>query len=291
MIYSRQLLEENFVFNGTKDTCLKVEILQNPNGQMNGELHFLKALLSTNLIDWYLDIGASNPPFDNDLFSGEIKAILIDNNGLPDSTHNSISIQGLVDNNEFSIDTIFDIFGLKNVFLKIDTDESQLIALKGISDKNWQKISVIQFEYEFWHKSQDLIKFVLYKLNNKKCFVISSFGLLELPEAHYDDKLYKNVVIFSGQNSQFDYMIDHAEFGINFDNQYYRKLRKIAQHELVVGFTSLRRSELEIKLDTFSRRLSKSRNLGFYSSVHKIGMSLYNALRVLEKYIFAKSRR
>lgn len=291
MIYTRELLEENFAFNGTNETCRKVEILQNPNGQMNGELHFLKALLRSNLIQWYLDIGASNPPYDNDVFSGKIKAILIDNNGLPDSTRNSISVQGLIDNNYLSIDTIFDTFSLKNVFLKIDTDESQLTVLKAISEENWQKITVIQFEYEFWHKSQDLIKFVLFKLKSKKCFVISSFGLLELPEAHYDDRLYKNVVIFSEEIHSVDDIIHQGEFGINFDHRFYAKLRKIAQHELVVGFTTSRRSELQIKLDTFSRKLSKSRNLGFYSSIHKIGMSLYSSLRSIEKYIFAKSRR
>jgi hypothetical protein len=246
--------------------------------------------LINDLILWYLDIGASNPPFSTDIFSGEIKAILIDNNGLPNSTPNSISVQGLVSNDELRLNLIFDMFSLKNVFLKIDTDESQLNALKDISDENWEKISVIQFEYEFWHKSQDLIKFVLNKLNSKKCFVISSFGLLELPEVHYDDKLYKNVVIFNSQNSHFFEIINQSEFGINFDNEFYEKLRKIAQHELVVGFTGKRRSELKIKLDTFSKKLSKSRNLGFYSSIHKIGMSLYNFLRAMEKYIFAKSR-
>jgi len=290
LIYTREFLEENFAFKGTNETCRKVEILQNPNGQMNGELHFLKALLKSNLIQWYLDIGASYPPYDNNVFQGT-KAILVDNNGLPDSTYNSISLKGLIDNNGLSIDAIFDTFSLKNVFLKIDTDESQLSLLKAISDENWKKIAVIQFEYEFWHKTQDQIKFVLSKLNSKKCFVISSFGLLELPEAYHDDRLYKNVVVFREENSQFEDIIHQGEFGINFDRVFYAKLRKIAQHELVVGFTASRRSELQIKLDTFSRKLSKSRNLGFYSSIHKIGMSLYSSLLSIEKYIFAKSRR
>lgn len=139
MIYTRELLEENFTFNGTSETCLKVEIFQNPDGRMNGELHFLKSLLRTNLIEWYLDIGASYPPYDIDVFSPETKAILIDNNGLPNSTQNSISIKGLIDKNALSIDTIFDTFSLKNVFLKIDTDENQTNLLKAISDKNWKK--------------------------------------------------------------------------------------------------------------------------------------------------------
>lgn len=291
MIYTRELLEENFTFNGTSETCLKVEIFQNPDGRMNGELHFLESLLRTSFISWYLDIGASYPPYDVDVFSPETKAILIDNNGLPDSTKNSMSIKGLIDNNELGIGTIFDTFSLKNVFLKIDTDQNQTNLLKAISDKNWKKISVIQFEYDFWHKSQNQIEFVLSKLNSKKCFVISSFGLLELPQAHYDDSLYKNVVVFREDDSQFDDIIHRGEFDINFDRRFYAKLRKIAQHELVVGFTALRRSELRRSLGTFSRKLSKSRNLGFWSSIHKIGMSLYGTVLSIEKYIFAKSRR
>lgn len=290
MIYTRELLEESFAFLGTNETCRKVEILQNPNGQMNGELHFLEAVLISNRIQWYLDIGASYPPYENDVFQGT-KAILVDNNGLPDSTHNSISLKGLIDNNGLSIDAIFETFNLQNVFLKIDTDENQLSLLQAISDENWKKITLIQFEYEFWHKNQDQIKFVLSKLNSRKCFVISSFGLLELPEAYYDDGLYKNVVVFREQNALFDDIIHKGEFGINFDRRFYLSLRRIAQHELVVGFTASRRSESKIKLDTFSRKLSKSRNLGFYSTIHRIGMSFYRFLLSIEKYVFAKSRR
>jgi hypothetical protein len=276
-------------FSGTKLFCSEVEILQNVDAISNGELDFFNSIMSYNHIDLLVDVGASNTPYYSSLIERySIKSLFIDNAQIPLSTPNSLSLLGYLGDNGIDINLLFNIYNSTKVFLKIDTDEHQIGILKQISDVNWGKIAVIQFEYDYTHKNKKMAEFVLSKMNTSLIYYISSRGLHKINENQIDDSLYKNLVIFNKEFFSLIKPIDTQDiflFDTVFDKFFLKNLSRISQTELVNGNTKMRRSELNLPLDTFNKKI-----ISFKYYIYKIlyisGLKIMTVIKKIEKKLY-----
>jgi hypothetical protein len=258
----------------------------------NGELEFFDWLIDLSHIETVIDIGANYTPYYSRLVREvEVNALLVDKIGIPDSKGNVISIQGFVGKDGININKLFHIYTGGKCFLKIDTDENQLSLLKQMSQENWDKVDVIQFEYDFGHYRSGIIEFVKQRMKSDKCFYINSNGLELLHESGYDDCLYKNVVVFSDSFYEKYFGNQGAELLLSFernafDKNMYFHLREIAYHEIAVGFTKERRAVIDIEEDTFSTKRSRLTQHNFWKAVYSVGLILNSIVKKTEKKLY-----
>jgi hypothetical protein len=294
-MYTRESLREKQSFKDTSHSCCFIEVLQNPDPVTNGELEFFEWLMDLSHIRTVVDIGANYTPYFSRLI-GEtrVNTILIDKIGIPESRGNVLSIKGFVGQDDVDINKLFQIYETGEYFLKIDTDANQLNLLKQMSSDNWNKIDVIQFEYDFGHYRSGMIEFVKQRMKSNKCFYINSKGLELLHESGYDDSLYKNILVF--RDSFYEKYFSDLDAQIllhfersTFDKNMYYHLREIAYHEIVVGFTKERRSVIDIEEDTFSTKRSPLTKHNFWKAVYSGGLFLNSLVKKVEKELYQKA--
>lgn len=247
-------------FSGTSDTALKIELFQIPNPKINGELAFARMLLEEGIIDSIIDIGAANSIYEelHEVFR-KMDLVCVDDNSLPSSKENVISIQGFVGPGSLDINTTFKVIGSQKIFFKIDTDQNQHEILEQIERKNWNRISVIQFECDYWHDINTMLRPIKQNMNEFSLYLILFDGLYKVSEEDLQNSLYKNVAVLRNQTINKTGRFFGSEkvplLYEKLDRNFYLALRAMAATELRRGLTSTRRSNLPILLENFEPAL------------------------------------
>jgi len=276
-------------FSGTNNFCSEIEILQNVDPDSNGELDFFNSIMNLGYNDLLIDVGASNTPYQISLIEKySIKAIFVDDGQIPVSSSNTLSVLGYLGNKGVDVNLLFNFYNSRKVFFKIDTDQHQLEIIKQITDVNWRKIGVIQFEYDYTHKNKEMHEYVLSKMNSIDIYYISSRGLHRINKDQIDDSLYKNLVVFDKEILQLIRFKDIENvfvFNNKFDKYFLQHLNQVQRNELVNGHTKLRRAELNIPLDTFNKKIV-SPKFYVYKILYFTGLNIMKAIKKIEKNLY-----
>jgi hypothetical protein len=258
-------------------------------------------LVKSRAIDSIIDIGAAFSPYVACTYQSDVKLICVDDHGLPNSSNKICSVQGFVGPNHLDVNSLFEIFNGNSVFLKIDTDDLQLSILKQISTDNWSRVSIVQFESDFWNQTTEMAELVMNMLSTKVAYQIQFNGIYEISTEKINDGLYKNVAVmrpthFFATEQRSSVLSEFQKWErIELNANFYKALRKSASHEIARGFTEKRRSMLGLPLDTFSPSLNlKKQNIAlricisailfFHQNFKKLGRSLYHYLKETKKY-------